>query len=181
MLAAQKEMDTVTKDATNPHFKSTYASLASVLDMVRPALNRHGIVILQPSSAKREGEYGQLESTINLIHAETGYMEEFPCDMLLTAKLSPQDQGSAISYNRRYSLMSLFCIPTEDDDGNAATKASEETRLAELFLKAVEAGDLEKLITLEKRLPSQPMSEKLKKELFSAIEKRRAKLTEGKK
>ena len=37
------------------------------------------------------------------------------------AKNDPHGLGSAITYARRYSLMSMLCLATEDDDGNAAT------------------------------------------------------------
>ena len=33
----------------------------------------------------------------------------------------PQAQGSAITYARRYGLMSLLCLSAEDDDGESAT------------------------------------------------------------
>lgn len=53
-------------------------------------------------------------------HAESGeYMEsEFP---VFGSK--PQEIGSSISYARRYNLLALLDIPTEDDDGNDANTA----------------------------------------------------------
>ena len=52
---------------------------------------------------------------------------EFLTDRMRIAPKSetnPQDQGSAISYARRYSLQSMVFIPAEDDDGNKAASAS---------------------------------------------------------
>jgi len=43
--------------------------------------------------------------------------------MLLPNIEVPQKLGSAISYYRRYSLMSISGLPTADDDGNDATLA----------------------------------------------------------
>ena len=39
------------------------------------------------------------------------------------SKQDPQGYGSALTYARRYSLMSACGIAPEDDDGNAASKA----------------------------------------------------------
>src|SRR5690606_28798520 len=39
------------------------------------------------------------------------------------SKQDPQGYGSALTYARRYSLMTACGIAPEDDDGNAATKA----------------------------------------------------------
>jgi hypothetical protein len=39
---------------------------------------------------------------------------------------NPQQQGSAITYSRRYALASIFNLNQEDDDGNAA--ASQPTQ-----------------------------------------------------
>ena len=42
---------------------------------------------------------------------------------LLVSKNDMQGYGSAVTYGRRYGLMSLAGIAPEDDDGNAAAKA----------------------------------------------------------
>jgi hypothetical protein len=39
LVKAQAAMNHAAKDAKNPHFKSAYSSLASVIDAVRPALS----------------------------------------------------------------------------------------------------------------------------------------------
>ena len=46
-----------------------------------------------------------------------------------TVQLSKQDAqgaGSAITYCRRYSLQAIAGIPSEDDDGNAASKKAQQ-------------------------------------------------------
>lgn len=110
-LKAQKAMDAVTKDAKNPFFKSNYASLNAVMDVCKAPLNDNGILVMQPVN----GEYVE---TV-LIH-ESG--EWFACQTaLVVAKQNdPQALGSAISYARRYGLMSMLGLPAEDDDGESA-------------------------------------------------------------
>ncbi len=106
-----------TKDATNPHFKSRYADLTSVIDACKAALNAHGITFLQPV---RAGESGVIVETV-LLHSSGEWISEELA--LPVSKNDAQGVGSAITYGRRYGLQSMVGIPAEDDDGNAAAKA----------------------------------------------------------
>lgn len=114
LAAAQAEMGPAVKSAENPHFRSKYADLASVMDACLPALNRHGIAVIQPLS---ESEFGRSVVT-RFIHS-SGETLECPIP-LIVGKNDMQGLGSAITYARRYGLMSLAGIAPEDDDGNAA-------------------------------------------------------------
>lgn len=117
LLAAQKEIGSATKEATNPFFKSKYADLGSVMEACKEALNKHGMTVLQPVGNSEQGT--TVETT--LLH-ESG---EFISDtMIVSAKQpnDPQAQGSAITYARRYSLQSMMFIPAEDDDGERGTR-----------------------------------------------------------
>ena len=49
LLEAQKEMGNAVKGSNNPFFKSKYADLNSIREACMPALNRNGIVVLQPT------------------------------------------------------------------------------------------------------------------------------------
>ena len=52
---------------------------------------------------------------------ESGQWISFPPLHIEPAGRTPQNVGSAISYARRYSILSICNIATEDDDGRAAT------------------------------------------------------------
>tara|TARA_R110000772_G_C13192408_1_gene429219 strand:+ start:90 stop:680 length:591 start_codon:yes stop_codon:yes gene_type:complete len=118
LAAAQSEMGKALKQSSNPHFKSKYADLASVMDACLPALNSHGIAVIQPSGENETGRY--VETT--LIHGTSS--EILSCRVpLIVAKNDMQGYGSAVTYARRYGLMSMAGIAPEDDDGNAAAKA----------------------------------------------------------
>lgn len=114
-LKAQKAIKTATKDSKNPYFKNSYASLGAVIEACKEALNENGIFIMQP--ILNSGRDGIVQTT--LMH-ESG--EYFACETpIVTAKpLDAQAFGAAITYARRYGLQSLLCIPTDDDDGEAA-------------------------------------------------------------
>jgi hypothetical protein len=40
---------------------------------------------------------------------------------------NPQKMGAAITYYKRYTLQSVYGLPSEDDDGNLASKPSIKT------------------------------------------------------
>jgi hypothetical protein len=113
LAKAQAEMEGAKKDATNPHFRSSYATLAAVCDACAP-LAKHGIAYLQPTRA--DGPH--VTVTTVLIHASGEWIAE---DLTLTAgQNTPQAVGSAITYGRRYGLAAMVGIAPEDDDGEAA-------------------------------------------------------------
>ena len=114
LLAAQKEIENASKDAKNPHFRSSYASLGSVIEATKGPLNKQGVAVLQSLS---EGSDGLYLST-RLLHQSGQWIEDTAYTPL--PKADPQGVGSATTYLRRYSLAALLCITQEDDDGNAA-------------------------------------------------------------
>ena len=119
LAMAQAQMGKALKSANNPHFRSKYADLASVMDACLPALNANGIAVVQPTVDDESGRYVE---TI-LLHGETG--TELKCRVpLIVQKNDMQGYGSAVTYARRYGLMSMAGIAPEDDDGNAAAKAA---------------------------------------------------------
>ena len=119
LAAAQINMGKALKQASNPHFRSKYADLGSVMDACLPALNERGIAVIQPTG---EDDLGRFVQTI-LIHGESG--EQLSCRVpLIVGKNDMQGYGSAVTYARRYGLMAMAGIAPEDDDGNAAAKAA---------------------------------------------------------
>ena len=152
LAAAQAQMGKALKSANNPHFKSKYADLSSVVDATMPALNANGIAVIQPM---QESETGRVVMT-KFIHTSGEVLE---CAIpLIVAKNDMQGLGSAITYARRYGLMSLAGIAPEDDDGNAAAKAAPRTISADQFIAlrdtAEEAGVPEQKICAAYGAPS---------------------------
>lgn len=124
LAAAQGEMSGATKDSKNPHFKSSYASLASVVDAIRGPLAKHEIGWTQQVSSE-----GTTVSVVTiLLHAGLESGEYRSGTMRATAKdASPQAIGSTVTYLRRYSLMATLGIPAEDDDGEQAQPRGERS------------------------------------------------------
>jgi hypothetical protein len=118
-VALQAALPKVKQDATNPHFRSKYASLDHIQDVVFPVLAKHNFAFMaKPSTVSNHGEIPTL--WYGLVHASGDIIGgEMP---LLLKSNDPQGQGSALTYARRYALSAILGLSTgEDDDGNVAT------------------------------------------------------------
>lgn len=107
------------KEADNPYFKSKYLDYPSLIATVKPVLHKHGFVWFTVPG------FISGEPTLKyILMYKTGEIA-VEGSMLLSAKgVTPQDQGGAITYARRYSLTAVLDIAAdEDDDGNKATDA----------------------------------------------------------
>ena len=114
LCIAQGKLRNVHKDTANPFFKSRYANLPDILDVVRPVLAEHGLCLVQQP---HETEAGPAIRTM-LMHQSGEFMAS---TLLIRAiKSDPQGVGSAITYARRYGVQSILNIAgtDEDDDGN---------------------------------------------------------------
>jgi hypothetical protein len=128
---AKQSMGKVIKNATNPHFKRSYADINSIIETVEPILMDCGLILMQP--VKDDKVY-----TI-IVDIETG--ERFDSYMTLPPITDAQKLGSAVTYFRRYTLVSLLSLQAVDDDGETASKApkAKPTLDGERWTKALNA------------------------------------------
>lgn len=119
LAAFQAELPKVGKNSTNPHFKSKYASLEDITEVVLPALAKHGLAwVTLPTVEPERGFVLRYELRHDNGESVSG---QWP---LPDAKSTAQALGSALTYARRYTLGAVTGIaPDEDDDGNAAQSA----------------------------------------------------------
>lgn len=115
LVKAQSEMGNAVKDSRNPFFKSSYADLNSVREACIPALNKHGVSVLQPTSVIE----GKLYVETLLLHESGEYISGM-YEVVVGKQNDPQALGAAISYSRRYGLQSMVNIGAADDDGESA-------------------------------------------------------------
>jgi hypothetical protein len=108
------KVDKIKKDAKNPFFKSSYASLSNILEVIDIPLAESGLTFAQfPTD-----EHGL---TTILMHGESGEWLEANYKMK-PVKDDPQGVGSCITYQRRYALSAILGLNIDDDDdGNHAT------------------------------------------------------------
>lgn len=121
-VALQADLVPVAKSAVNPFFKSNYAPLPEVMETIQPLLAKHKLAVMQPMT------HLDNEPAIKtiLIH-ESGEMVEEVSPVFLDKK-SAQSHGSAITYARRYGVMSLLgLVADEDDDGNRASQPTKQS------------------------------------------------------
>lgn len=120
LLAAKKAFKPALKTAENPHFKSKYVDLQSVVDATEDALSLNGLMLLQ--SPESSGEEKMVSVTSRLIHVSGEWIEgTVTLPSGTPNRYDAQTVGSAITYARRYSYMGILGIAPEDDDGSTAS------------------------------------------------------------
>ncbi len=95
-------------------YKFRYAPLETIFNAVRPVLSKHGL------STHHRIDYtdGRCIIVGVLAHKDG---EKIECPFVLPMRDKIQEQGSAITYGRRYTTQCLLGIAADDDDdGNGA-------------------------------------------------------------
>jgi hypothetical protein len=119
MAAAFREIEGATKAAAGQvgQQKYKYADLGSVIAAIKPALINHGLFFTQhpqPSDA------GVTVETV--LHHTGGESMSLGALFVPANRNDAQAFGSALTYARRYALVTAFGVPVEDDDGSAAVR-----------------------------------------------------------
>ena len=128
MLEFQKLAVTAKKDGKNPHFRSNYSTLESVIEAVKQG-NQFGLFFTQEMTY----DYVSNDDGSNVVvpvvstkvmheHDDTVIESKLPIMLAQTNMENPQKIGSAITYYKRYTLQSVYGLPSEDDDGNVASQ-----------------------------------------------------------
>lgn len=120
LIKVQKAIKPIAKDskANAGKFSYTYADLGSVLEAVLPPLHEHGFVLMQPVAMS---DLGEAVVRTTLYHV-SGDKIESAYPVRVADPADPQKVGGGVTFARRYSLLSLLALATEDDDaGHART------------------------------------------------------------
>ena len=109
-------------NSINPHFKSKYADLPSVVAAVKAACRENGIVYF---AGYDEDEYG--EYLYSFVMDAEGNKIELTRHFTLLPASTIQQLGSNITYSRRYLYLTDWTIVgDEDDDGNGAMPQTQQ-------------------------------------------------------
>lgn len=126
----QKLSISANKDGKNPHFHSNYATLEAVIEAVNQG-NQFGLYFTQEITYVFHGEHEvpvpAVRTTVHQINDDNTYISECPIILQPASLQNPQKLGAAITYLKRYTLQSVYGLPSEDDDGNLASKPSIKT------------------------------------------------------
>ncbi len=126
LLDFQKLGISIRKDKRNPHFKNDYASLNEVLDKVKEELNKLGVVIVQRPGTdyyiNEKNDYAKSSIVTGLYTELIDTEDESKVESFTPFINTPDMQklGGAITYARRYALVSMLALEDEDTDGNDA-------------------------------------------------------------
>lgn len=110
LFAIQNLALAVSKDWTNPHFKSSYPTLDNTISVIIPEINKIWLLVTHFA----EGD----TFVTRVVDIESWEALDSKYTLLGT---TPQQRGSEQTYFRRYSMIALFNLPSEDDDAEVAT------------------------------------------------------------
>lgn len=119
LISMQKELKPVTKDATNPAFKSQYATIAAIIESVTPVLVKNGFALSQLT-----GFVGENFCLTTILLHESG--ESLSGNYLLNPakKDDPQSLRATVTYARKAAIECILGLVTDDDDGNHASSSA---------------------------------------------------------
>lgn len=112
----QNSIGGLEKSGLNPHFKNRYVELNQIIDALAPILTEQGLSLTMPLT----NVDGRPAISVVITELEDGG-DVIESTITLPELQDPQKMGSAITYYRRYALMSFFNLKAEDDDSNVAS------------------------------------------------------------
>lgn len=115
MFDIQQRLKPLTKDSDNPFFKSKYADLNQCLHVVKEECGKESLLLVQAPDIK-DGCKGVRTDVVDVTTGTT-----IGCFVPFTGnEKNAQEIGAAITYNRRFGIVSLFAMEQADDDGETA-------------------------------------------------------------
>jgi hypothetical protein len=110
LIKFQQEVGPIHRESSAQYGK--YADLQTVLATVNPVLNANGLLLTQLLDGK---------SLITVVHHISGEHLASDCDLVITeGRNALHSWGGAVTFQRRYSILSILGLATEDDDGDSA-------------------------------------------------------------
>lgn len=107
---AQGDFPSIGFNRDNSFFKSGYADLDAIIRTVKPSLSRNNLSLFQFTKI---GDGGEIVLHTRLMHATGQWIETR--SRIIPEKGDHQSYGKAVSYHRRYAIMSLLGITTSND------------------------------------------------------------------
>ncbi len=111
IFALKSKVGAISKEETNPFFKSKYFDINGLIKHIEPLLQENRLVLTQPT----------IDGKVKSILTDIDNKESIESELQLPDLEDPQKLGSCITYYRRYTLQSLLGLQSEDDDGNKAS------------------------------------------------------------
>ena len=165
LVAVRSEIEHVVRDQRNEKFQFSYVSASSLLSLVRPLLDKHGLYLqLQISRhtlLPKWGESKERDRSEHLTELEiefTWINAEKPDECAVCVwygqglDTGEKGIGKALTYALKYFLLSSFQIPTDEDDPDRqasppAHRSARSPREREGANAAPQSAGPERLIT----------------------------------
>jgi hypothetical protein len=114
LITFKVKVGAITKDSKNPFFKSSYASLGTIIEAIEEPLAESGLAVMQFPT-------GDHCLTTIVMHESGEWIQSIY--RIRPIKDDAQGIGSCLTYQKRYALVSALClnILEKDDDGNQAS------------------------------------------------------------
>lgn len=124
LLEVQSEVPSLEKTAINPHYKSKFANLSSILSVVLPVLRKHKVMLTNHATYS-DGKHF-VETRLSDVESGEFILTSSPMLKLDNAQML----GQNFTYLQRYNLLSLLGIAPEltDDDGEGLAGRGEEEK-----------------------------------------------------
>lgn len=119
LILAQSEMPHVRKNAKSHH--GEFANIEAVMTAIIPVLKKHGLAVLQRPVSGSSGTC-TLET---ILYHTSGESMNSTITIPMQRQNDPQAYGAAMTYGRRYALMCMLGLVTEDDDASSASVSLE--------------------------------------------------------
>ena len=124
MMDFRGKVDQVERTSKNEFLSYKYANINNIIDTIKPVLYELGMGYIQ--TVQYIDGVDLLNTRIYLVNHPEEFIES---DIrLIMVKEDSQSLGSAITYNRRYALWSMFSLEVHDDDGERATQTKTKTQ-----------------------------------------------------
>lgn len=129
LTAFQKAAPPIEKDkeAKIGSYSYKYADLASIWNKIRGVLADNGLSVVQSPSSFQ----GEQSLTTMVAHESGQYVEDTMS--LKVVQETPQGQGSAITYARRYALSAMLGLVADDDNDARDHKGLSSVQKKKLF------------------------------------------------
>jgi hypothetical protein len=153
LMQWQGEAHQVSKDAEadTGKYKYKYLTLDKLLEEVLPKLTELGL-LWQTSPAANEQGVPILRYSLTFVATEGQISGTFP--LMVKPGATPQDLGGALTYARRYALVTVLNIGQPDDDGRV-DRAPGGAGGSQTGVRRLTKAKAEQLVTKADQLPKE--------------------------
>jgi len=121
LFLLQNEIGALSKDTKSGIWSNhSYFTINQLLRNLKPLLQKYKLLLMQPLESRDSHQC--LITKIKCIDTD----KEISSDLFIEPQDNPQKMGSALTYYRRYMLVSFLALEADDDDADLAVSENKE-------------------------------------------------------